>query len=52
MKQIPPEKLSIEEFTCLSELGKYSKEDSFKVNVGNFFWQIICNSEKYKEDLV
>jgi hypothetical protein len=42
----------MEEFQCLSELGKYSKTDEFKVKVGNFFWEIICNSDLYKEELV
>jgi hypothetical protein len=36
----------------LSELGKYGKNDEFKIEVSNFFWGIICNSDQYKEDLV
>lgn len=42
----------MEEFQCLSELGKYAKDDNFKVKVGDFFWQVICNADSYKEDLV
>ena len=52
IKQISPEKLAMEEFQCLSELGKYAKDDTFKQNVGNFFWKIICHSDNYKEELV
>lgn len=44
IRQIPPEKLAMEEFQCLSELGKYAKNEQFKENVGDFFWQIICHS--------
>jgi len=36
----------------LSELGKYAKDDQFKVNVSDFFWEIICNSDNVKEELV
>jgi hypothetical protein len=28
---VAPEKLAMEEFQCLSELGKYSKDEQFKV---------------------
>lgn len=52
IKQIPPEKIALEEFQCLSELGKNSKDPSFKGQVTDFFWQIICNSDSYKEELV
>ena len=36
----------------LSELGKYSKDASFKRSVTDFFWEIICNADNYKEELV
>jgi hypothetical protein len=49
---VAPEKLAMEEFQCLSELGKYSKDEQFKVEVSNFFWRIICNSDSYKDELV
>jgi ubiquitin carboxyl-terminal hydrolase 34 len=52
IKQIPPEKLAMEEFQCLSELGKYARDEHFKENVGDFFWKIICHSENYKDELV
>ena len=44
--------MAIEEFQCLSELGKNSKDPKFKSNVTDFFWDIICNSDNYKEELV
>lgn len=52
IRQIPAEKISTEEFQCLSELGKYSKEPSFKRAITDFFWEIVCNSDAFKEDLV
>ena len=52
IKQVPAEKLAIEEFQCLSELGKYAKDSGFKTQVTRFFWGIILNSDSYKEDLV
>lgn len=52
IKQTVPEKMAIEEFQCLSELGKYSKDVSFKRSVTDFFWEIICNADNYKEELV
>lgn len=33
-------------------MGKYAKDDQFKVNVSDFFWNLICNSEQVKEDLI
>jgi hypothetical protein len=52
IRQVPNEKLAIEEFQCLSELGKYARDDKFKANVSDFFWNIVCNSDNVKEDLV
>ena len=49
---MPAEKLAIEEFQTLSELGKYAKDEAFKINVSDFFWNLICNSDNVKEDLV
>lgn len=49
---IPPEKITLEEFQCLGELGKYAKDESFKEHVSNFFLKVICESENYKEELV
>lgn len=42
----------VEEFQCLSELGKYSKEADFKTCITDFFWGIVTNADAYKEDLV
>jgi hypothetical protein len=36
----------------LSELGKFGKEETFKENVSHFFWNIICNADQYKDELV
>lgn len=36
----------------MSELGKFSRDPQFKSNVTEFFWDIICNSDIYKEELV
>ena len=52
IQEVPPEKMSNEEFTCLSELGKYSHDGDFKEKATTFFWTIICNAEKYKDELV
>jgi hypothetical protein len=52
IKHIAPEKMTLEEFTCMSELGKFSKDANFKKKVTDFFWDIVCNSDNYKEDLV
>lgn len=49
---MPAEKIAMEEFQCLSELGKYGKSDDFKEEVSQYFWRIICNSDLYKDDLV
>jgi hypothetical protein len=35
----------MEEFSCLSELGKYARDDTFKERVSEFFWNVISNSE-------
>lgn len=49
---MPAEKLGTEEFTCLSELGKFAKDSEFKERVGEFFWNIVCNSSDYKDEIV
>jgi hypothetical protein len=43
--KIPTEKLDIEEFNCLSELGKYSKDRvaGFQERIADFFWDIILS---------
>lgn len=43
--QQPPEKFSMTEFECLSELGKYCKDTEFQNKVSQFFWRIIVDSE-------
>jgi ubiquitin carboxyl-terminal hydrolase 34 len=52
IRLIPPEQMTNEEFHCLCELGKVSKDSEFKRLVSDFFWDIVCNSDQYKDDLV
>ena len=52
IRQIAPEKMTLEEFQCMCELGKQSKVDTFKKSVADFFWEIVGNSDSYKDDLV
>lgn len=51
---IPPEKLEMEEFSCLSELGKYAKDkdSGFQENVAGFFWDVIVQSGSKNLELV
>jgi len=44
----------MEEFSCLSELGKYSKgtDSRFQNNVAEFFWEIIVSSGSKNRELV
>jgi hypothetical protein len=44
--------MAVEEFQCLSEFGKYSKDAGFKRQITDFFWDIVCNADSYKDDLV
>lgn len=45
--QIPREKLDLEDFKVLSELGKYSKDGAsdFQDKVAQFFWDLIISGE-------
>jgi len=51
---IPPEKLEMEEFSCLSELGKYAKDkdSNFQEKVAEFFWGVIVKSGSKNLELV
>jgi hypothetical protein len=44
----------MEEFSCLSELGKYAKDkdSSFQEKVASFFWDVIVNSGTKNLELV
>jgi hypothetical protein len=44
--------MGIEDFKVISELGRHSKDQDFKSKVTTFFWNIICDSDQYKDDLV
>jgi len=48
----PIEKLVMEDFQCLSEFGKFTKDDTFKEKCANFFWKIISSSASCREDIV
>ena len=42
----------MEEFNALSDLGKYGKDVNFQTKVSDFFWRIITDSGKYKDELL
>ena len=48
------DKLDMEEFNCLSELGKYSKQDgsNFQERVAQFFWDIVLDPETQNLELI
>jgi hypothetical protein len=50
----PVEKLGMEEFTCLSELGKYTKdkESGFQEKVAQFFWALIVSPDTRNTELI
>lgn len=50
----PIEKLGMEEFTCLSELGKYSKdlEGEFQGQVAQFFWGLVVSPDTKNAELL
>ena len=48
----PNEKLSMEEFNALSELGKYCKNQDFMSKVSNFFWKIITEASHHTDELL
>lgn len=50
--QTPNEKLSMEEFNALSELGKYCKNQEFMTKVSNFFWKIITEATYHTDELI
>jgi hypothetical protein len=50
----PIEKLGMEEFTCLSELGKYGKdkEAGFQEKVAQFFWALVVSPDTKNGELL
>jgi hypothetical protein len=50
----PAEKLDMEEFSCLSELGKYAKDkdSGFQEKVAQFFWELIVSKDSKNLELV
>lgn len=48
----PADKLSMEEFNALSELGKYCKNTDFMHKVTDFFWKIITQATNHTDELI
>jgi hypothetical protein len=48
----PADKLSMEEFNALSELGKYCKNTDFMQKVTDFFWKIITQATHHTDELI
>ena len=50
----PPQKLDMQDFNVLSELGKYSKSSNaeLQVQVAEFFWKMIADSDQYNDELL
>lgn len=50
----PVEKLGMEEFTCLSELGKYAKDkdSGFQEKVAQFFWELVVSPDTKNAELL
>ena len=48
----PNEKLSMEEFNALGELGKYCRNPEFMQKVSNFFWKIITEAAYHTDELI
>lgn len=48
------DKLDMEEFNCLSELGKYAKHDgsNFQERVAQFFWDIVLDADTKNLELI
>lgn len=46
-----PNEFRVEDFSCLSDLGKYSLDQGFKEKLVGFFLQIVKNAEKFNEDV-
>ena len=42
------DKLSLEDFNCLSEMAKFAKDPHFKYKINKFFWDIVTVSDQSK----
>mmetsp|Transcript_33660 Transcript_33660/g.51960 ORF Transcript_33660/g.51960 Transcript_33660/m.51960 type:complete len:226 (+) Transcript_33660:1471-2148(+) len=54
-KEIPIDKLELEEFNCLCELARYSKGKemgSFQDNVTQFFWKVVTSHQLSNPELI
>lgn len=50
--ETPSNKLGMEEFDALSNLGKFAKSTDFQQRTSEFFWKIIVNSDDHKQELI
>ena len=48
----PANKLGIEEFDALQNMGKFSRSSEFTIKTSEFFWSIITDSDQHKADLI
>ena len=49
MTQQSADKLSVAEFDCLVDLGKFCNNADFQQKIGDFFWRVIVKSGGKKE---
>jgi len=45
LTETPADRLSMEDFTCMSGFGKFAKDEEFKKKVTAFFWRAFEKSE-------
>lgn len=48
----PANKLGMEEFDALQNMGKFSRSTEFQTKTSEFFWGIITDSDQHKADLI
>lgn len=49
MTQQSAEKLTVAEFDCLVDLGKYCNDDDFQSKIGDFFWRVVIKGGSKKK---
>jgi hypothetical protein len=49
LTQQAADKLTVAEFDCLVDLGKYNHSDEFQTKIGDFFWRVIVQGGGKKE---
>ena len=48
----PANKLGMEEFDALQNMGKFSRSADFTIKTSEFFWNIITDSDEHKAELI